>query len=364
MSSYNKHRRRFLGLLGGSSVLVLAGCIGDDDDDDDTEESDDADDDDTVEPDDDDNGVADDDDDDDDDETAAEHIDEAVAELQSALDLLIETIDDDDLQLEVEQFAGYLENAVDALNAAEPLATADEQDDIEELRAFAEYVSLRGDAEQAVDVGFEEHMGAGLTQYWAGRDEYDRDEVSVAELDAAADRFEEAEVEFEDAQAAFDEAASFAMDAEDVLSDLPETVTDWFDDVEYAELVEEVEGFIWFMGEMEPFTTATADGSRAWYHVSKGFLAFEQEEWAEGESEFGMANSSFDTAVAELESVHPDVRGGMEAFFEEMLCEIEAGPDASAYWHEAAQAALDDDEQTHEDAIDAGWDLIVECHEP
>lgn len=301
------------------------------------------------------------DDNDIDEDAAADSIDTARSDIQLAIDLLLDTIEDDDLLLDSEQFFGDLEAAEGALDDAEPVATDDQLTSIEELRTFIDYVTLRGEVEEAVDEGFEEHLGAGLDEYWTGRDQYE--DVSVSTLQTATDRFEDAEESFEAAESAFEQGESTAGEAQDVLDDVAPDTADSFDDVAYDELVDEIEEVVWAMGEMQPFAAGCAEGSQGWYHASNGFIAFEEDRWDDGEDAFENANASFDSAVGSLETVNEDLLAAMTVFFDEVLCEIGSGPEATDHWIAAAAAAQDDDQQAHEDAVDAGWELITDCHE-
>lgn len=128
--------------------------------------------------------------------------------------------------------------------------------------------------------------------------------------------------------------------------DIPEEAVNRFDDLDYDGVEEDAEEIMWVHSEMTSFAEGLADGSRAWSHVSLGFYHFEEDDWIEGEGEFDMAHSAFGTGVDAPESVHPDLLVAMTVHFDEVLCEIGSGQDASTYWIEAAEAAQEDDQDT------------------
>lgn len=292
---------------------------------------------------------------------AADSIDAARSDIQAAIDILNETIEDDDLTLDSEQFFGDLDAAALSLDEAEPAATDEQLETIDELRTFIDFVALRGEILEAADEGFEAHLATGLDHYWDGRDQYE--DVTVSTLQTAEDRFDDADQAFMAAESAFERGESTTNDAQEVLDDVDPEVAGSFEGVSYDDFVDDLNQTHWFLGQMQPFAVGCAEGSQGWHHVSTGFIAFEEERWVDGEDAFEDANTAFDSAVGSLETVHEEVLETMSMFFDEMLCELGEGPDATDHWIAAAEEAQALDQEGHEDEVEAGWELINACLE-
>lgn len=298
-----------------------------------------------------------------DEEQAAEHINTAREELDSAIGLLLEDIDNDETDLDKEAFDGNLDAAEAALEQAGPVATDEQQAVIDSLRQYAEFLSLWADAHLGWMTVFAEQLSSGQDTYWAGRDYYFKDNPDAADYESAAGEFEQAAETFEEGRQEFDATQQTADEAKTILDDISPGVVNEFENIGYDESVNEIEGLQWAISEFATFAAGLREGGNAWVHVSNGAVSLVNEAWESAIDELELARVGFDTAVTELEQFADEELTFVFFLFPGMACEIGNGVAAVDHWISGAEAAQEGDQQTYEEEIAAGQEVMAECHE-
>lgn len=295
-----------------------------------------------------------------DEEAAASSLENARTALQATFDELARD------ETDHEALRGHLSDATAALDHAEVRATPAQRSRVTTLQDVTNYLTTVTNADAALAAGIGD-LQTGVEAYWRARDHYFSGDRTTDAYEAAARAFDDAARTFDDTATRFDEARTDIEAGREDLQTLDRTVVSSFENVTYENQHRKLEGAIHIAANLTVFALAHANGAIGWTQTSNGLAVATTEQWASAKTTFENAKQPFQTASTHYDDTDTDRLYDslpfLEDWFAPIVCEVELGVDMLEHFVASMDAALADDQDTHEAQANAGFEIHSECHD-